>query len=195
MSRTLVGFHGKLPGAGDFVQRRLATSFVEPWDAAMQSALSGAVQAVGDTWRECFLAAPAWRFAFATHVCGPLPWIGVVAPSHDRVGRLFPLVLAAPTACGVGGWPWVPESAWFATLEAAIVRGRAGLGVSMFDALVAMLPDPRTSPRHLPSPPNYGTRSFWWRHDQPAENLGLAGLPDHDDYLRLLGVGQREAFA
>jgi type VI secretion system protein ImpM len=189
MNRTLVGFHGKLPNVGDFVQRRLPASFVDRWDAATQSALAIASVAVGDTWREVFLASSPWRFALAAHVCGHLPWVGVVAPSHDRVGRVYPLVLAVSPPCGVDGWPHMPVNEWFDTLAAAAARTRDGIDVTMFDALVAMLPDPaRSPPQNLL--PNVDTRirSLWWRGDQPADGVALPGLPDAADYLRLLSV-------
>ena len=44
------------------------------------------------------MMAPIWRFALAPGVAGPLPMLGVMMPSVDRVGRQFPLTLAAPMA-------------------------------------------------------------------------------------------------
>lgn len=196
MNRALVGFHGKLPNVGDFVQRRLPASFVDRWDAAMQSALAEAAVAVGGAWRDVFLASPPWRFALATHVCGQAPWIGVVVPSHDRVGRVYPLVLAVSPPRSADGWPHVPASEWFDTLDAAAARTRDGMDVSMFDALVAMLPDPaRSPPQSLPSSVHFRTRSVWWRGEQPADGVALAGLPDAADYLRLLGIETDEETA
>jgi len=189
MNRTLVGFHGKLPNVGDFVQRRLPASFVDRWDAAMQAALAEASVVAGEAWRDVFLASPSWRFALASHVCGQLPWVGVVAPSHDRVGRVYPLVLAVSPPRAADGWPHLPANAWFDTLAAAAARTRDGMDVTMFDALVAMLPDPaRSPPQSLPSTVPIRTRSLWWRGDQLADGVALPGLPDTADYLRLLGI-------
>jgi type VI secretion system protein ImpM len=189
MNRTLVGFHGKLPNVGDFVQRRLPAVFVDRWDAAMQSALAEASVATGDAWRDVFLASPTWRFAVATRVCGQLPWVGVVVPSHDRVGRVYPLVLAVSPPRAADGWPQIPANAWFATLAAAAARTRDGMDVTMFDALVAMLPDPARSPlQSLPSTVHIRSRSLWWQGDQLADGVVLPGLPAAADYLRLLGI-------
>jgi type VI secretion system protein ImpM len=196
MTRALVGFHGKLPNVGDFVQRRLPAGFVDRWDPAMQSALSTASAAVGDAWRETFLASPSWRFALAMDVCDHLPWVGVVMPSRDRVGRVYPLVLAVSPPCDVEGWPRIPANAWFDALETAAARTRQGIDVTMFDALVAMLPDPAASPAQNP-PPVLGTRigSLWWRGEQHTDGIALPGLPDGADYLRLLGVDIDEVTA
>ncbi|PTR34013.1 type VI secretion system protein ImpM [Luteibacter sp. OK325] len=189
MNRILVGFHGKLPNVGDFVQRRLPASFVDRWDAAMQSALAKASAVVGESWREVFLASPPWRFALTTQVCGHLPWVGVVVPSFDRVGRVYPLVLAVSPPRSADGWPHMPANAWFDTLATAASRTRDGMDVTMFDALVAMLPDPaRSPPQSLPPIVGLSTRSLWWQGDQPADGIALTGMPDAADYLRLLGV-------
>ena len=42
-----------------------------------------------------YLTSPAWRFVFAAGACGPVPVIGLMAPSVDRVGRHFPLTIIA----------------------------------------------------------------------------------------------------
>jgi type VI secretion system protein ImpM len=196
MTRVLVGFHGKLPNVGDFVQRRLPASFVDAWDAAMQSALATASAAIGETWRETFLASPSWRFALCTDVCDQLPWVGVVVPSYDRVGRVYPLVLAVSPPGANDGWPQTPDNAWFDALDAAAGRTREGIDVSMFDALVAMLPDPVTSPtQRFPLVVDPGIGSLWWRGDQIKHGVALPGLPDATDYLRLLGVDIDEVTA
>jgi type VI secretion system protein ImpM len=192
MSRVLVGFHGKLPGVGDFVQRRLPAVFVDRWDAAMQAALAGAAHTLGESWKERVLAAPAWRFVLARHVCGPLPWVGVVASSRDRVGRVYPLVLAASPAAGADGWPRLPRHAWFDAVDQAMERSRETIAVSMFDAVVAMLPDPVVNaPDELPRLPGHA-RSYWWQGDARDEGIALDGMPGPDDYLRLLGADRHE---
>lgn len=196
MTRVLVGFHGKLPNVGDFVQRRLPASFVNPWDTAMQSAFAAASAAVGEAWPETFLASSLWRFALRTNVCGRLPWVGVVAPSHDRVGRVYPLVLAVSPPVAAGGWPQTPANAWFEALDAAAARTREGIDVTMFDALVAMLPDPVTA-QMQPLPPIVDSHigSLWWRGERIKHGVALPGLPDAADYLRLLGVDTDEVTA
>jgi len=194
MTRVLVGFHGKLPCAGDFVQRRLPVGFVDRWDTAMQAALAGIVEALGEGWKDRFGAAPSWRFVLAAHVCGPLAWAGVIASSHDRVDRPFPLMLGAPVPRGHNGWPRPPRPAWFHALDAAMERSRDAVSVSIFDAVVAMLPEPVAGPHDLPRMPDHA-RSLWWRDDVPGDGIAMSGLPGVPDYLRLLGVDRLEPFA
>lgn len=192
MTRVWVGFHGKLPGAGDFVHRRLPGVFVDRWDGAMQAALTAAAEALGDDWKERVLAAPTWRFALARHVCGPLAWTGIMLPSHDRVGRVFPLVLASSPPHGADGWPRWPRAAWFAALDVAADRSREAIAVSMFDAVVAMLPDPVAGRTDATPAIARHARSFWWRDDARDEGIALSGLPAPADYLRLLGADRHE---
>ena len=89
------GWYGKLPANGDFVTRRLPSSFIEPWDAWLNAMLQGSRERLGDAWRDAFLSAPAWRFVLAPGVVGQQGWAGVVVPSVDSVGRYFPITVAS----------------------------------------------------------------------------------------------------
>ncbi len=88
------GFYGKLPIVGDFISRRLPASFVRPWDAWLQDALSTSQNKLGAEWLEIYLISPVWRFALSAGVCGNNPCAGILMPSVDNVGRYFPLTLA-----------------------------------------------------------------------------------------------------
>ncbi len=90
-----VGFYGKLPSHGDFLRRRVSDAFVGVWDGWLQECLAASRASLGDRWLDIYLTSPVWRFACAAGVCGPSPVIGVMVPSVDRVGRYFPLTLAA----------------------------------------------------------------------------------------------------
>jgi type VI secretion system protein ImpM len=90
-----VGLYGKLPSHGDFLRRRIADAFVDRWDAWLQRCMAASRSALGERWLDMYLTSPAWRFACAPGVCGASGMIGLMAPSVDRVGRYFPLTLAA----------------------------------------------------------------------------------------------------
>lgn len=89
------GYFGKIPAQGDFLRRGLSPGFVEPWDHWVQSLMLGAREALGAAWQASYFSAPIWRFALAPKLCGPSAIAGVLMPSVDRVGRQFPLTLAA----------------------------------------------------------------------------------------------------
>lgn len=139
-----VGFFGKLPGMGDFVQRRLPGAFVSAWDTRFEAAVSAARADFGDTWRSLWQAAPVWRFALMPGVCGVQAWVGVTGPSVDRVGRSFPMVLAAPLTEAETFRRIVREGdAWFESLESACRGADATPTAESFDATVAAVPGPR----------------------------------------------------
>jgi type VI secretion system protein ImpM len=89
------GLYGKIPVRGDFVTRRLTPRFIESWDTWLQNALSASKEQLGDMWLEIYLTSPIWRFLLSPGICGPTSWVGILMPSVDKVGRYFPLTLAA----------------------------------------------------------------------------------------------------
>lgn len=87
------GWFGKLPGMGDFGQRRLPPRFRAIWDEWLQKGLQK-LRAEREDWLAHYLQAPIWFFALGEGVMSPSPWIGVLMPSVDSVGRYFPLTVA-----------------------------------------------------------------------------------------------------
>lgn len=92
------GAFGKMPSLGDFFRSDIAASFVEPWDLWLQEGLLAASTALGDRWEACYMSAPIWQFTLSPGLAGPAAATGVLMASVDRVGRKFPLTLAAPIA-------------------------------------------------------------------------------------------------
>ena len=97
---TTPGWYGKLPTLGDFASRRLEADFIEPWDLWLGERLQRQRQTLGDAaWLDAYLDTPPWRFLLSPGVlAGGDParvFAGVLLPSVDRVGRHFPLTLAA----------------------------------------------------------------------------------------------------
>ena len=90
-----IGWYGKLPTRGDFVGRGLPRSWLRVWDDWLQQSLAGAGQRLGAArLRERLLAMPPWQGVVLPAQRGRPVWCGVVAPAADRVGRVFPLLLA-----------------------------------------------------------------------------------------------------
>ncbi len=91
------GYHGKIPGRGDFVYNRLPREFIDPWDAWLQSAIASSRNCLMDQWLDTYLTSPIWRYYLSPGLCGEHGWAGVMMPSVDKVGRYFPLT----TACSL----------------------------------------------------------------------------------------------
>jgi type VI secretion system protein ImpM len=123
IAAALPGWFGKLPGLGDFASRRLPREFIRRWDDWLQRSLSGARDALGPRWHDTYLRAPARRFWIASGVLGDASWAGLLVASRDRVGRHFPLTLAAPLDAGPPGLATaLAASDWFRAADAAAGR-------------------------------------------------------------------------
>jgi type VI secretion system ImpM family protein len=90
------GWFGKVPALGDFVVRRLPTEFRDRCDRWLSAGMLEGQRRFGTKWTERFLAFPVWRFAWFLDGATDRCWAGLLAPGADRVGRLFPLVVAFP---------------------------------------------------------------------------------------------------
>jgi type VI secretion system protein ImpM len=184
---TNYAWFGKLPGAGDFVARRMPYQLQQFWDqwcAAGVEQLKETTPASGwAIWRNM----PCWAFLMSAQQGIPFAQLGVIAPSCDRVGRVFPLlaVLAIqdgnretvlPRAANIGV-EWA---------KAIIEAQQSRMGVDAFDAMLnvrlaqcmeaseeaivdteATLPQ-GANPSTLPWPDLhksfdlYGSDSYWW---------------------------------
>lgn len=112
------GFFGKIPGHGDFVDRGLSAGFKARWDEWLQQGLASSKAVIGQDWLNIYLTSPVWRFVLGEGVCGSKGWAGVMVPSVDRVGRYFPLTIAAATEPGVVPLQVVTAaSEWFEEIE------------------------------------------------------------------------------
>lgn len=180
------GFYGKLPILGDFVSRRLPRQFVDPWDLWLQNGLAVSREQLGAGWLDIYLTSPIWRFGLSSGLCGSGAWAGILMPSVDRVGRYFPLTIAAPVAdprnlvhlFEIG-------SAWFDELEKLALAGlEEGFDLNALDRELRNLEPPVfTRPRpETVNPEAGGQGRFALRigmdrvERMPSALIGLGGL-------------------
>ena len=177
---TRVGLFGKLPTRGDFVRVGLPGNFIEPWDAWLQRALDAARRAMGERWLPAFLDAPVWRFCLPSWACGPGAVLGLMLPSVDRVGRYFPLTLAAVYPPGQTAPRGAAGEAWLDLCEAA---GRTALEQ---DASAEQVAARLSSPAADDAPE---ADALWWTAGGPlvaATRFSLTGLPDPAWYASMI---------
>lgn len=94
------GAFGKIPSLGDFFRFDMPQSFIASWDRWLQDELPIVRGLLGPRWTDCYSTAPIWRFTLTAGLAGPNGAQGIIMPSVDRVGRLFPLTLAATLPAG-----------------------------------------------------------------------------------------------
>jgi type VI secretion system ImpM family protein len=85
---------GKLPAHGDFVCRAMNEAERGAWDRWASEGLSAARAALGDRFEAAHDTAPLWNFVCRSDVVGTGWSVGAVAPSMDRAGRRFVIVMA-----------------------------------------------------------------------------------------------------
>ncbi len=185
------GLFGKLPSRGDFVVRRLTAPCRMALDDWLQACLDTSRRQLGDAWLNAYLNAPVWRFVLGAGVAGPAPAAGVLMPSVDRVGRYFPLILAAQ----LPGCPQPQDlvrtaAPWFDALEAlALTALDHGTDLTQVDAGAAQLGLPAWDDAD-PKPPargDAGTVVFWLPADAPEPVLLYTrGLPAPQGFGSLL---------
>lgn len=144
------GWYGKMPSLGDFARCALSPAFIQTWDAWLQDMLIAGRNALGPRWQECYMTAPIWRFALGPALCGAHPVAGVVMPSVDRVGRQFPLCIAAEATSQ--DWPgclpaYCALEPAFSDLEnAALAMLEDGATQQVLAERLAELPHPDPKP-------------------------------------------------
>jgi type VI secretion system protein ImpM len=164
------GYFGKLPARGDFLRAGLPEDFVAAWDGWCREMLAASRAALGAAWEDAWMQAPIWRFLLPAGACGGRAVLGVWLPSMDKVGRHFPLVLAALADCAIdledGG-------AWLAAAEAA---GLAGVVEDApHENFAAALAAPVAGAALTPA----GRGAGWWTEGSPLvqpKRLDVAGL-------------------
>lgn len=131
MAGAMIGWFGKLPSHGDFLQRRAPPPFVAAWDEWLQRCIGHSRETLQSEWLNAYLTSPVWRFMLSGGVIGASTYAGILLPSVDRVGRYFPLTIVAelpsqlpPMAVAIQGRDW------FRQIEAAAL---AALGSQDFD--------------------------------------------------------------
>lgn len=192
----LPGWFGKLPGMGDFAQRRLPESFRAQWDRWLQHGLMGLRQRHAD-WTERYLESPLWSFALGEQVVGPARWIGVLMPSVDGVGRYFPFTLASEITVAHGElrgdalaqarrWWMLGTRAALDGLENDLDPARFDAALQqLFEAEIAALPVRDEDVCVLPAV----GQSLWLTHPngEAGWRMRSAGLPSDDRFDALFG--------
>src|ERR1700754_1305190 len=114
-----VGFFGKLPCNGDFLERRMSREFLDVWDPWLQACVHESRQRLQENWLPRYLTGPVWRFVLSGAVCGSGAYAGILMPRVDKVGRYFPLSVVTQIDHESNPLEYATRRGdWFAALEA-----------------------------------------------------------------------------
>lgn len=149
---TTAGWYGKIASLGDFASRRLSPDFVARWDSWLQMVISASRAGLGSAWLDAYLTGPVWRFIEWPHSETEPLHAGVLMSSVDRVGRYFPLCVAAPLPS-----PPASDDDWRSLVEwcdrveaAALATLDIGYGPDQFDDALRALAAPVSRPTSGP---------------------------------------------
>lgn len=192
--RALPAWYGKLPGAGDFAERRMPRALAQSWERWFACGISllsgGAVRVSSDPYAH----APIWHFAVPAGAGAGSVQFGCIAPSCDRVGRRYPLLVAhvfdlEGFSLDVASWASERLPAIGETLAQAIARadGPEQFDRALEDRLGAMpsgSDDGRSRAQAWTNLLDYfdpdGMTSFWWASmddgDSPAARAHTGAL-------------------
>lgn len=179
-----VAWYGKLPARGDFLGRGLPPRWRSDWDAWLQRGIALAATALDNTTlRERLRDFAPWGY-LALPAPGEI-WCGIITPSHDRVGRAFPLTLAERLSA-----PESSQSPHEIAARLASLLGAAAYGPEALDAAIAALP-PRLEQGFAPAAAwPAQPSSLWWplaaAHDVVPRAAGWP--PEPELLLELLGI-------
>lgn len=167
------------------MQRRLPSSFVEAWDGHFETAVAQSRKALGSHWHEAYASSPVWCFVLPAGVCGDSAWAGIMGPGSDRVGRCFPMVIAAAIASDVAtaAQTLLDGGGWFDAAARAhqAAQSDATVTVDEFDGQVAALAGPLDALQ--PHPLAYLRGVNWrearhWRLPLPVRAAAASFLAD-----------------
>ena len=150
------GLFGKLPARGDFVARGIDRALLRPLEDWLMPVVEGARGVLGEGWASAWRAAPAWRFwigpgalagdwthGLRSHGGGAIT--GVLLPSADRQGRLFPLAVVLADEHARRMPPPViapPDRTWYAACDRLLHAARGGDELVRVEAELAGLRAP-----------------------------------------------------
>jgi len=193
------GWFGKIPALGDFAGRRLPAGFIGAWDRWLSEGLRAAQQALGVRWLESYSSSPLWRFALTPGLIDNQHWYGVLMPNVDRVGRQYPLTIAAPAqqaACihsrRLEGWICVALHARRADCDPDVLEAELAAAAGEDESAEAHGAD-RDPLREALAAAGPRTSLWWpWRPGGANEHEAVwvvDSLPPADQFVRLFGGG------
>ena len=191
-------WYGKLPGSGDFISRRMPYGLQQFWDGWLAVGMESLKERRPVSGWAVWGTMPKWAFLLPCQPGVPIAQLGVLAPSCDRVGRVFPflattavvadnLSLVLPRAGAISlAWSEVIAHAQTTRSQVETIDLRLADVLATTLAEVAPISDgdvtlPQgVSPTSLPWPGLAetfdigGSESFWW--SVPPASTGFRAI-------------------
>jgi type VI secretion system protein ImpM len=96
MSKKTISYYGKLPSHGDFISQHTPRAFTGVWDTWLQESMLQWRNKLSEGWVADYMTMQPYRFILSSGIAGEVIWCGVLFPSRDKSGRLFPFTACIP---------------------------------------------------------------------------------------------------
>ncbi len=88
-----VGYFGKLPGYGDFIQRNVSPELISYLDNWILQSVESSRGQLRENWKIRYFNSPIWRFVLSAGIFSDTSISGFMMPSIDKTGRCFPFIV------------------------------------------------------------------------------------------------------
>ncbi|GAA6172865.1 type VI secretion system-associated protein TagF [Colwellia sp. KU-HH00111] len=85
-----VGYFGKLPSYGDFIQRNVSPEIIKNLDNWFLQSIENSRAQIGSEWQQLYFNSPIWRFVISQNTVCDKVLSGFMMPSVDKAGRCYP---------------------------------------------------------------------------------------------------------
>ncbi len=96
MTNKTISYYGKLPSHGDFISQYTPRAFTRVWDTWLQESMLQWRNKLPEGWVADYMTMQPYRFILSAGIAGEVIWCGVLFPSRDKSGRLFPFTACIP---------------------------------------------------------------------------------------------------
>jgi len=165
---------------GDFIRRGFSSSVIAKWDDWLQVRLTE----TPPDWRQESLE--SWRFLISPGVVDDAALIGIMAPSCDRVGRLFPFVVASEIRpCSEELYS--VDNEWLDKADLMIESmHQLQAGVETLDQSLKTLAPHDIDQTKIAALNVSAGASLWWRRSEPNVVHHVSDLPDAQVFAILM---------
>ncbi len=120
MSLFKIGVYGKLPSHPDFVSANVSSEITVELYEWLQHVIHHSKEQLNESeWLSSYLISPIWRVYYPSKSNKYDPWIGIMLPSVDAIGRYFPLffIFQVDAEKLRGAWLFQEASTLFNVME------------------------------------------------------------------------------
>ena len=138
-------WYGKLPSAGDFLQRRFPDTLQRQWSHWFQVGLLAWQQEEQRSGERPFTKAPVWNFVVPPMLGSQMIQMGCLLPGRDSVGRQYPVCIQLSFAPSEWSTSLLSQAeSWYQQIgRLGLHAVRNSFSASQLDEMLMSIPAPQ----------------------------------------------------